>query len=150
VARPLPSDPKQILLNFFDYLRRIAAGAGVEVRREPTSGICVDFVTTGDYNRPMKVVGIRQLKARLSEYVRFVKSGETVLVCEREEVVAELRPARRELPRGTWEDVLDSLAASGELTRASLPKGEWGWKAQGLGLPSGTAQQLLDEIRADR
>lgn len=98
----------------------------------------------------MKVVGIRQLKARLSEYVRFVKSGETVLVCEREEVVAELRPARRELPRGTWEDVLDSLAASGELTRASLPKGEWGWKAHGLGLPSGTAQQLLDEIRADR
>jgi antitoxin (DNA-binding transcriptional repressor) of toxin-antitoxin stability system len=98
----------------------------------------------------MKVVGIRQLKARLSEYVRLVKSGETVLVTEREEVVAELRPARREFPRGTWEDVLDSLAASGELTRASLPKGDWAWKARGLGLPEGTAQGILEEIRADR
>ena len=39
----------------------------------------------------MKAVGIKELKARLSEFVRLVKSGETVLVTERDEVVAELR-----------------------------------------------------------
>ncbi len=43
----------------------------------------------------MNVVGIKQLEARLSEYVRLAKAGETVLVTERDEVVAELRPARR-------------------------------------------------------
>lgn len=40
----------------------------------------------------MKVVGIRELKNRLSEYIRLVKSGQNVLVTERGEVVAELRP----------------------------------------------------------
>ncbi len=56
----------------------------------------------------MKAVGVKQLKARLSEYLRLVKSGET------------------------------------EITRASLPSKGW----RGLGLPAGTAQQILDEIRA--
>ena len=46
----------------------------------------------------MKVVGIKQLKARLSEYVGLAKAGETVLVTEREEVVAELRPSRHQSP----------------------------------------------------
>ncbi len=43
----------------------------------------------------MKIVGIKQLEARLSEYIRLAKTGETVLVAERDQVVAELRPARR-------------------------------------------------------
>ena len=99
----------------------------------------------------MKSVGIKELKARLSEYVRQVKTGDTVLVTERDEVVAELRPVRRRLgPAETLDDVLDALAEAGELTRASLPKGSWTWKARGLGLPAGTAQQILDEVRGDR
>ena len=44
----------------------------------------------------MKAVGVKQLKARLSEYVRLVKAGETILVTDRDEVVAELRPAQRQ------------------------------------------------------
>lgn len=40
----------------------------------------------------MRVVGIRNLKARLSEYVRLAASGETVLVTDRDRVVAELVP----------------------------------------------------------
>ncbi|MGH8578066.1 MAG: type II toxin-antitoxin system Phd/YefM family antitoxin [Gammaproteobacteria bacterium] len=31
----------------------------------------------------MKIVGLKQLKARLSEYIRLAKTGETVLVAER-------------------------------------------------------------------
>ncbi|HVR29517.1 MAG TPA: type II toxin-antitoxin system Phd/YefM family antitoxin [Thermoanaerobaculia bacterium] len=99
----------------------------------------------------MKVVGIKQLKARLSEYVRLAKAGETVLVTERDEVVAELRPARRQRPLPERvEEMLDALAASGEVTRASQTKREWIWRSRGLGLAPGTAQRLLDELRSER
>jgi prevent-host-death family protein len=40
----------------------------------------------------MKTVGVRELKNRLSEYIRQVKSGEGVLVTDRGQVVAELTP----------------------------------------------------------
>jgi len=107
-------------------------------------------VTTGDYVCIMKVVGIKQLKAKLSEYIRLAKAGETVLVTERDEVVAELRPARRQTPAaGPLDDVLDALAASGEVSRAAQPKGDWSWRSRGLGLPPGTAHSVLDELRQD-
>ncbi len=99
----------------------------------------------------MKAVGIKQLKARLSEYVRMVKAGETLLVTERDEVVAELRPARRHPPQlGEIADVLDSLAESGEITRASVPKRGWGWRTRGLGLRPAAARKLLEKLRSDR
>ena len=64
----------------------------------------------------MKSVGLRELKNRLSEYIREVRSGETVLVTDRGDVVAELvppgqRPDERGLPSG-----LIGLARSGQLT----------------------------------
>jgi prevent-host-death family protein len=43
----------------------------------------------------MKVVGIRELKNRLSEVVRAVRAGEHVLVTDRGTVVAELVPPGR-------------------------------------------------------
>jgi antitoxin (DNA-binding transcriptional repressor) of toxin-antitoxin stability system len=99
----------------------------------------------------MKAVGVKQLKARLSEYLRLVKSGETILVTERTDVVAELRPARRSLPRAdALDEVLDALADAGQLARASLPKKGWTMRCRGLGLPQGTTAALLDEIRGDR
>lgn len=99
----------------------------------------------------MKAVGIKELKARLSEYLRYVKAGETVLVTERDEVVAELRPAHRQaLPAGTLADKLDSLAQSGKLTRSSVAKVGWTWRVGGLGLAAGSARDLLDAVRADR
>ena len=108
-------------------------------------------MTTGDYINPMKVVGIKQLKAKLSEYVRLAKAGETVLVTERDEIVAELRPVRRQaLAAGPLDDVLEALAASGEISRAAQPRGDRSWRSRGLGLAPGTAQALLDELREDR
>jgi antitoxin (DNA-binding transcriptional repressor) of toxin-antitoxin stability system len=99
----------------------------------------------------MKAVGVKQLKARLSEYLRLVKTGETVLITDRDEVIAELRPARRQpVSELGVEDRLQALADAGDITRASRPKGEWTWKVKGLGLPPGTAARVLDEIRADR
>ena len=110
----------------------------------------IDEVTTGNYFGCMKAVGVKQLKARLSEYLRAVKAGEIVLVTDRGEVVAELRPPREPPPIPESEDALQALAEAGEVTRAHLTKGRWRWKARGLGLEEGTVEALLDELRGDR
>ncbi len=99
----------------------------------------------------MRAIGVKQLKARLSEYLRLVKTGETILVTERDEVVAEMRPARRRIRAADeLEDVLDVLSEAGEITRSALPKRAWSWRARGIGLQEGTASRVLDEIRGDR
>src|SRR5687767_1134580 len=51
-------------------------------------------VATGSYLASMRAVGIKTLKNRLSEYVKIAASGETVLVTDRDRVVAELGPPR--------------------------------------------------------
>ncbi len=42
----------------------------------------------------MRSVGLKLLKNKLSEYVRLAASGETVLVTDRDRVVAEIVPPR--------------------------------------------------------
>ena len=46
------------------------------------------------YLSPMQKVGIKALKNELSHYIRVVAAGETVLVTDRDRVVAELVPPR--------------------------------------------------------
>jgi len=72
-------------------------------------------------------------------------------VTERDEVVAELGPSSRRTPVGErLEESLEVLAATGEISRAAQPKGDWTWRSRGLGLPAGAAQTLLDEMRQER
>jgi antitoxin (DNA-binding transcriptional repressor) of toxin-antitoxin stability system len=54
----------------------------------------LDKVAAGSYVNRMRAVGLKTLKNRLSEYVRLVANGETVLVTDRDRVVAELTPPR--------------------------------------------------------
>ncbi|HUZ96685.1 MAG TPA: type II toxin-antitoxin system prevent-host-death family antitoxin [Edaphobacter sp.] len=63
----------------------------------------------------MKSVGIRDLKNKLSEYVREVRSGEAVLVTDRGEVVAELIPPGPGDERGVPSALL-ALARRGHVT----------------------------------
>jgi antitoxin (DNA-binding transcriptional repressor) of toxin-antitoxin stability system len=99
----------------------------------------------------MKAVGVKRLKAKLSEYLRAVKAGETLLVTDRDEVIAEIRPVSGRLPpRDDIEDILEGLAQAGEVQRARTSKNDWTWQPCGLGLPEGTAGELLDELRRDR
>ncbi|MCP4663097.1 MAG: hypothetical protein GY856_47510 [bacterium] len=99
----------------------------------------------------MRAVAIHDFQNDLPRYLRLVKSGETVLVTERSEVVAQLQPPPpRSNPTVDLERRFGELAAKGEITRASLPKGDWTWRVRGLGLPPGTAAAILDEVRADR
>jgi len=99
----------------------------------------------------MRSVGIKQLKARLSEYVRLARGGETILVSDRDEVVAELGPVRYQPPAsGSVAAILDRLAQQGALTRAGRPKKGWSWSPRALGLPGDTVADLLDDLRGDR
>lgn len=97
----------------------------------------------------MRGVGIRELKNRLSHYVRLVRSGESVLVTARGEAVAELVPpgtaaSRPDLPPG-----LLALARRGA---ARLPptKTRYDYPTLPRVTPAGAARRLLDEDRGPR
>jgi antitoxin (DNA-binding transcriptional repressor) of toxin-antitoxin stability system len=64
----------------------------------------------------MRAVGLKVLKNKLSEYVRIAAGGETVLITDRDRVVAELAPPAS--GRGTSVDdaVLADLVRRGCLT----------------------------------
>ena len=99
----------------------------------------------------MKAVGIKQLKARLSEYVRLARTGETILVSDRDEVVAELGPPRHQRAEdGSVSAALDRLAERGCLTRSSQPRDGWVWSPPSLGLSLDAVDDLLAELRRDR
>jgi prevent-host-death family protein len=61
------------------------------------------------------LVGARELKARLGSYLRRVRQGRTLVVTDRGQPIAELRP----LPTGTADAVLAKLEATGAVTRSS-------------------------------
>ena len=70
----------------------------------------------------MRTVGLRILKNKLSEYIRLVATGETVLVTDRDKVVAELRP-----PTGRSELTSDALLAEAMLSR-DRNSSKWSWR----------------------
>jgi antitoxin (DNA-binding transcriptional repressor) of toxin-antitoxin stability system len=100
----------------------------------------------------MRVVGIKQLKARLSEYLRDVRRGEVFLVTDRDEVVAELRPASAAVlpPRDELEQALDALAEAGEVQLPRAKVADWSWRPAGAGLPEDTTMRVLDDLRSER
>lgn len=96
----------------------------------------------------MKAVGIRELKNRLSEYVRLVRNGEAVLVTDRGSVVAELRPPG-ETSATKSDPVLQSLARRGNVTIGAPNRPDIYPTLPAVG-PPGTADKLLDEERGER
>jgi antitoxin (DNA-binding transcriptional repressor) of toxin-antitoxin stability system len=58
----------------------------------------------------MQSVGIRELKNRLSAFLRQVRSGESVLVTDRGEVIAEISPPGQRQPDPSLPQGLISLA----------------------------------------
>lgn len=99
----------------------------------------------------MKAVGIKSLKARLSEYLRLVKSGQTILVTERDTVVAELRPSERQgIAPSSLEEGLASLAERGEATLRSDTDTSWPGDGPPSSLDGASSRNILDAIREDR
>lgn len=68
----------------------------------------------------MHTVGTRELKDRLTHYLRLVRKGTTLIVTDRGRPVAILKPAARE-EGGGIEDTLAGLAVEGNI---SLPQGK--------------------------
>src|SRR5574341_615669 len=69
----------------FDHLIRLAEAVGCQL----------DKVATRSYILSMRSVGLKVLKNKLSEYVRLAAHGETVLVTDRDRVVAEIVPPEK-------------------------------------------------------
>lgn len=100
----------------------------------------------------MKTAGVKEFKTHLSEYLREIQRGETVLVTDRGRVVAEVRPPGSTSTAASLEDrrLLEAVDR-GLLRLPSAPHSEPLWTDfEPLGLRPGTAQALLDEARAER
>jgi prevent-host-death family protein len=69
----------------------------------------------------MRAVGLKTLKNKLSEYVRLVAGGETVLVTDRDRVVAELVPPSRGRSPLLADAMMAEAVRRGWLTPPALP-----------------------------
>jgi len=120
-------------------------GAGVTEGRRSSC-----LVVPSDYNHRMIAVGIRELKGRLSAYLRRVRDGEVVQVTDRGVVVAELR--KPVLPTGpTSHGGVNRLILEGaaHLERTDPPDDLYAAPAR-PGLPRDVVLALLNESRGDR
>ena len=73
----------------------------------------------------MRSIGIKALNSKLSAYVQLAASGETILITDRDRVVAELGPidqTRTTVPADAFlADLVRSGVMSPPLTRSSTP-----------------------------
>ena len=97
----------------------------------------------------MKAVGLRELKNRLSEYIRDVRRGESVLVTDRGEVVAELGPPGQRAAATHHPPGLQALAHRG-LATLGLPNDRRIYREFRRALEPGRAAALLAAERGDR
>ena len=94
----------------------------------------------------MRSVGIKALNSRLSEYVRLAASGETVLVTDRDRVVAEIGPPRESRSPVLADVLLAKAVRKGWLRPPVLPvAGEPPPSA-----PVAPLRDLLAELEDDR
>lgn len=94
---------------------------------------------------PMRSVGIKILKNRLSEYVRLAASGESVLVTDRDRVVAELGPPSPARAEAVGDVLLAEAVRSGWLRPAVVRSAEPPQR-----LPVTSWAELVEELGQDR
>jgi antitoxin (DNA-binding transcriptional repressor) of toxin-antitoxin stability system len=78
------------------------------------------MVASGRYVIPVRAVGLKVLKNRLSEYVRLAAGGEEILVTDRDRVVAELVPPRPGRSEVLTDALLADAVRKGWLTAPTL------------------------------
>jgi antitoxin (DNA-binding transcriptional repressor) of toxin-antitoxin stability system len=134
-----------VLLVEVEQYAVVADAQPVQVCRPEAHHWQVDEVASRSYLRDVHAVGLKILKNRLSEYVRLAASGETILVTDRERVVAELGP-----PRGGGRAMADDVVLLDAVRR--------GWLTPAMGAPDervprrpvATLDRLLTELDDDR
>ena len=92
----------------------------------------------------MHAVGLKTLKNKLSEYVRLAAAGETVVVTDRNRVVAEIVPPRQGSGLTPFEE---RGVREGWLTPARIRDGSPPPRKPIKGL---TLEQLMSELDKDR
>lgn len=92
----------------------------------------------------MRSVGLKVLKNKLAEYVRLVATGETVLVTDRDRVVAELRP-----PLGRCPLTSDAMLAEA-MRRGWLSAPQVVREDPPPRLAVAPLESILGELRGDR
>ncbi len=93
----------------------------------------------------MRAVGLKVLKNKLSEYVRLAAGGETVLVTDRDRVVAELVPPREGRSPLLADAMLADAVRRGWITPALVGPGPPPPRA-----PMMKLADLLHELEDDR
>jgi antitoxin (DNA-binding transcriptional repressor) of toxin-antitoxin stability system len=96
----------------------------------------------------MLAVGVKELKNKLSEYLRLVSRGETVLITDRQRVVAELRaPSNPSVNVSTVH--LADLVEKGLVRPPLLPPGTTSRRLPGR-VPLSQVLKDLEQDRSER
>jgi prevent-host-death family protein len=90
----------------------------------------------------MRKVGLKVLKNKLSEYVRLASAGETIVVTDRNRIVAKIVPPRREP-----ESVIERGVREGWIRPA---KRDANWPPPSKPVPGLTFEQLMADLERDR
>ncbi len=93
----------------------------------------------------MRSVGLKTLKNKLSQYVRLAATGETVLVTDRDRVVAELVPPRESRSPLLSDALLAEAVREGWITPQALPS-----DLVPANIPVAPLKDLLRELKEDR
>jgi prevent-host-death family protein len=90
----------------------------------------------------MLTVGLKILKNKLSEYVRLAATGETIVITDRNRVVANIVPPRREP-----ESVIERGVREGWIRPAVRGPN---WPPPSKPVPGLTFEQLMADLDSDR
>lgn len=90
----------------------------------------------------MRKVGLKVLKNKLSEYVRLAAAGETIVITDRDRIVAEIIPPRREP-----ESVIERGIREGWIRPAKRGPN---WPPPPQPVPGLTIERLMAELDQDR
>lgn len=93
----------------------------------------------------MRSVGLKVLKNKLSEYVRLAARGETILISDRDRVVAELVPPRETRSELLSDALLAQAVRDGLLTPPLQPDGPVPEPP-----PVAHLEEILEALDADR
>ena len=93
----------------------------------------------------MRCIGVKALKNKLSEYLRLIAAGESILVTDRDRVIAELIPPREGRSNLGSDAVLADAVRKGWITPAVLSSGNPPPR-----LPVDRLENILRELDVDR
>lgn len=95
----------------------------------------------------MRTVGLKVLKNKLSEYVRLAAAGETIVITDRGQPVAEIKPPPAAPERYKDHPVLIRGIREGWITPAKNPAGPL---PPGKPVPGLTLEKLMEDLARDR